>query len=763
MYFLLGSMSMREGDNKRAIGLFKRAQEAIPFREGPAQVVISLLFGWDFSRLATAIQLQLYRAMYAAGHTEVVESLSTMIEIIGEDALTTEGTGTANWNPDLVQKCLTMLESHGDTAVKSRDLKRGILQYSTALSLNPPNHVDLLVKQSNARTMLGFWEEALKDADEAIKADPLNPFGHEKRHAALHGLQRYDEAMNAFTRMLSLIEGSPDPDIRHLAKKYNSPSLSEKSIDTVARGIIKQSPLVLIDIKSGSLCGGQDRMDIFMSEPEYKELMSSMTQDLDDKRIRLVVGKYFEYVTLSHVWQGKEPSLQDVDLASSVWNLDSSPLNEKLRRFCEVVRADGYRWAWSDTCCIDKTISTVLNQSLKMMYKWYEASASTFVHLWSVESPSSLGNLKKSRWMTRAWTAQELLAPKVIRFYDRDWKPYLGDTRSNHKESPEIMQELADAIKITHETIISFHPNDLTVGEKLRLASTRNATVEEDVAYSLIGIFQSDIRPEYGEGYAALGHLLEEIVARSGEVSVLSWIGESSSYNSCVPSTLAVYTQPPLALTPVKDAEMDVRVAALRNSLSQADALLLHDRITHLPPARFANRRLHLPCLVLTVRRLGVQNFGSDQENHYRAKVSGIGNVEFRTQDRLSLTEPRKFVFVHPWIRDLRDPLDGVTWDNTMDDDEQDEDDEYESARESEAGSSPPSPLHALPAASMDEYTRAFRLIVRLQQPFHALLLQQQPNGEFKRIAADHEIVMPGIDPSINLARDIRTDVVEIL
>ena len=43
MYFLLGSMSMREGDNKRAIGLFKRAQEAIPFREGPAQVVISLV------------------------------------------------------------------------------------------------------------------------------------------------------------------------------------------------------------------------------------------------------------------------------------------------------------------------------------------------------------------------------------------------------------------------------------------------------------------------------------------------------------------------------------------------------------------------------------------------------------------------------------------------------------------------------------------------------------------------------------------------
>ena len=120
--------------------------------------------------------------MYAAGHTEVVESLSTMIETIGEDVLTSEG--TAGWNPgmfcldqprltciefgasDLVQKCVSMLESYGDMAVESGDLERGILEYSTALSLNPPNPVDLLVKQSNARAILGFWEDALKDADE---------------------------------------------------------------------------------------------------------------------------------------------------------------------------------------------------------------------------------------------------------------------------------------------------------------------------------------------------------------------------------------------------------------------------------------------------------------------------------------------------------------------------------------------------------------------------------------------------------------------
>lgn len=167
------------------------------------------------------------------------------------------------------------------------------------------------------------------------------------------------------------------------------------------------------------------------------------------------------------------------------------------------------------------------------MYQRYEASATTFIHLADVTSPSILGQLTGNIWMTRAWTAQELLAAKSIRFYTRDWKPYLSDTRSNHKESPEIMQELAGAIGINRETLVAFHPNALSVREKLRLASTRHATVEEDVAYALIGIFQSDIILHYGEGNAALGRLLEEIVARSGEVTVRAWSGTSSSYNSC--------------------------------------------------------------------------------------------------------------------------------------------------------------------------------------------------------------------------------------
>ena len=605
--------------------------------------------------------------------------------------------------------------------------------------------------------------------------DSRSPWGYERRHAALHGLQRYDEAIHAFSHMISLIEESPNPDARRrchfsvgkmsdlccteLAKKYVSPSRSKTMIEDIVRGVFKTSPLVLIDVKSGYLCDRQKRTDTFKSESQFKELVSSLTEEFDDERIRRVVQKYFQYVTFSHVWQGKEPSFQDVNLAGSVWKLDLSPLNEKLQNFCEIVRTEGYRWAWSDTCRIDKTISTALNQSLTMMYKWYQASAATFVLLEDVESPSALGNLTGSKWMTRAWTVQELLAANVVKFYDRNWKPYLSDTRSNHKESPEIMQELADAIQVAHETILAFNPDDLTIREKLRLASTRNATVEEDVAYSLIGIFQSDIRPHYGEGDAALGHLLEEIVARSGEVTVLDWTGKSSPYNSCLPTTLAVYSQTPRTSPAIEGTEMEMRTAALAASVPEKKAALIYSQVTRLPSARFANRRLHLPSIIFAVKRLDVQDHEHGHGYRYRAHVSGIGDVEFQASDKFSPKEPRRLILVHPWIHDLHDPLNSFNWGRMADGYE------YESDPEVEAGSMPTSPLYA--AAPQDNYSRALRLFVRLQQPFHALLLQQQPKGEFKRVAAEHEIVVPAIqlasEHSINFARDVRVEVIEIL
>ena len=126
--------------------------------------------------------------MYAAGHYEVIESLSTTVGTIDEELPTEEviadrHPGMPCHDPprltyikpltsDLVQKRLMTFESNGDVAVRSKNHRTAITQYSTALSLNPSSRVSLLVKRSNTRAMLGMWEDALKDADELWLGPP---------------------------------------------------------------------------------------------------------------------------------------------------------------------------------------------------------------------------------------------------------------------------------------------------------------------------------------------------------------------------------------------------------------------------------------------------------------------------------------------------------------------------------------------------------------------------------------------------------------
>lgn len=71
---------------------------------------------------------------------------------------------------DLVRYCISTFESNGDTAASSKDPKRAIVQYSTALSLNPRKPAGILVKRSCARGVLELWGDALEDADEVYSA-----------------------------------------------------------------------------------------------------------------------------------------------------------------------------------------------------------------------------------------------------------------------------------------------------------------------------------------------------------------------------------------------------------------------------------------------------------------------------------------------------------------------------------------------------------------------------------------------------------------
>lgn len=553
--------------------------------------------------------------------------------------------------------------------------------------------------------------------------------------------------------------------IAELRQTYMSPDQTMAVIGEEVGKVSTTCPFVLIDVTSGRLCHMTERPNVFQQSQIFKRLVSSVTRMSDHEQIVQAVARYFGYVMLSHTWEGEEPSYQDVNSVGSVWDLDASgcPLKTKLRRFCEEVHRLGYFWAWSDICCIDKTGSELtINQSLTLMYHWYENSVVTLVFL--AGAGVGMGVLIHSRWITRSWTLQELLAPRVIRFYDCNWKSCLEDTRANHKGPGAIMEELSILMGISPGTIIAFHPDHLTVREKLRLASTRNAREEEDEAYSLIGIFQSDIRPRYGERKAALGNLLQEIVARSGDVTVLAWNGTSSPFNSCLPLSLSVYSQPPYTTETITPEEMARRVTALRARVRKDHVLEIYDQIIRLPPVRFGNRRLHLPCIVFPVEALDTLH---ENPQVYHAKVSGLGKVEFTTADSLPPDHPRHLIFVHPWIREIRGSYNKAHWHHG-----------WGHELESTAGSNtemgrdeimdidsqggPVTPLQ-VPPTSFHKYAQALQLIACLEQPFNALVLEQQPDGHFKRVAAESKIIVSGLTYPVASLADIYVRVVDIL
>ncbi|KAF8552779.1 hypothetical protein OG21DRAFT_1511030 [Imleria badia] len=765
---VLGKMHLMQGDYARAVKSLERGQALASSCTGSDLETISLIFGWSFDGLQITAERCLCEELYASGRTE--EATDALLKILGTfgDEIRARKM-TEGWVMDIKRKCINKLEVLGDTAVSSGEHDNAIARYTSALSLDPSDPVDLLVKRSEARASKGSWVDALMDANEAIGRDPSSHRGYERKFVALRGAEDYGEAINALLRMHSIIENSPDEGIRRLRTNYTGPHEIMAVIDTAIHEILSLCPLVLIDVTTGRLCNIQERVQMFKSDTPFRKLVSETAiTNIDRAHIRQSVAKYFKWIMFSHTWEGREPTFKDVNLVDSVWELDESPLNKKLRQFCGTAREDGHRWAWSDTCCIDKDTSAILSQSLISMYTWYEKAAETLVYLADVLSSAELGDLAltKSRWMTRAWTLQELLASKVVRFYNRDWKLYLDDKNVNHKESPAIKQELARAMGVSPETITSFQPEDLGVREKLRLASTRNATVEEDIAYSLIGIFSSNIVPRYGLGKTALGELLENIMARTGDVTVIAWTGKSLPYNSTLPASLVVYSQVPYSPPPI---ELETCVEQLRIQSSPLDVLAFYYRVIRLPRATFSNRCLQLPCIAFYVTKIGVQELDSSGGNLYRATLSLLGNVEFRTADAIPLKKPRKLVFVHPWICDLRDPLDG-----TMSDDEPEAESDVDSSNEADAkcdagsgdgtddDSEPASPLHAEPSARVDPSTLAFRLIAQLGRPFNALLLEKQSNGQYKRVAAEYEIIVSGVPYQTN-PKDIKVRVLEIV
>ena len=203
---------------------------------------------------------------------------------------------------------------------------------------------------------------------------------------------------------------------------------------------------------------------------------------------------------------------------SPVW--DDPELSPKIRRACAFARANGYQYIWIDSCCIDKTSSSEHSEAINSMFKWYSWAEVCFAFLADVraeEDPEEEDStFQRSRWFTRGWTLQELIAPAHVEFLAMNW------TSIGSKTSLGTL--VSKITNINYTALLRLEPlNEFSVAQRLSWASRRMTTRVEDRAYSLLGFFDIQMPTLYGEGKRAFRRLQEEIMRVIPDQSLFAW------------------------------------------------------------------------------------------------------------------------------------------------------------------------------------------------------------------------------------------------
>ncbi|KAH9936792.1 HET-domain-containing protein [Epithele typhae] len=212
------------------------------------------------------------------------------------------------------------------------------------------------------------------------------------------------------------------------------------------------------------------------------------------------------YAILSHTWGEEEDTFQKVK-------------NLNIRSFLEFAENHGYKYAWIDTCCINKESSAELSEGINSMFRYYALSAICYVYLSDVKSSDTHPfdmwiAFRRSRWHTRGWTLQELIASRFVMFYSNEWI-CLGTKY-------ELAERLEEATGIS-AAVLRFESSftDATIATRISWAAHRKTTRPEDAAYSLFGLFGVNMPTLYGEGRNAFCRLLMEISKTSRDPSIL--------------------------------------------------------------------------------------------------------------------------------------------------------------------------------------------------------------------------------------------------
>ena len=229
-----------------------------------------------------------------------------------------------------------------------------------------------------------------------------------------------------------------------------------------------------------------------------------------------------KYAILSHTWGEDEVTFADLVDGCHAHQSDF----DKIRQTCIQAAKDGYDYVWIDTCCIDKKSSAELSEAINAMYSWYSKAAICYAYLSDVPAEADVhsrnSDFTKSRWFTRGWTLQELVAPVDLRFFAQDWTE-LGSKIT-------LQETLASVTGIERGVLAgTIEIKTRSIAQRMSWASRRETTRTEDIAYCLLGIFDVNMPLLYGEGgVKAFIRLEEEIIRQSDDQTLFAWTNSNA-------------------------------------------------------------------------------------------------------------------------------------------------------------------------------------------------------------------------------------------
>ena len=256
-------------------------------------------------------------------------------------------------------------------------------------------------------------------------------------------------------------------------------------------------------------------------------LLNAKTLEFDDIMNDSEIPRY---AILSHTWGPEEVTYKDMRKNRKA--AEAKEGFKKIDRCAKEATKYGIEYIWVDTCCINKASSAELSEAINSMYRWYKNANVCYTYLADVPPvPGSkdqyekwIGEFKKSRWFTRGWTLQELIAPSHLIFYSEKW------TKVGTKV--ELANPIKNITGVPLGILVNGNISDASVAQRLSWAAHRETSRTEDRAYCLLGLLDVNMPMLYGEGQKAFLRLQEEIIKNSDDMSIFAWTDPNASFSS---------------------------------------------------------------------------------------------------------------------------------------------------------------------------------------------------------------------------------------